>query len=171
MFALLTPPVLILTALRTKSLSPSRFLRTNAVSTFAAGGAFGALSAVGRVNGMGMDQAGQEDRAERIRANAGQRRTDDYCVIGGVLGAVSKDKDGAEGCETRAGADARSHTACNHHYLPPKSTTTFLCRWRGGSRCCWRSAGARRNERARGQVGRSRDDGRGAQECEGEDVI
>lgn len=36
-----------------------------------------------------MPPAGEEDRAIRLRSNVGQRRVDDYSVIGGVLGAVS----------------------------------------------------------------------------------
>lgn len=87
MFSLLSPPVLLAHSIYKRSFRLSPFLRNTFLSTFLLGGSIGAGLGAGRM--YGMDFAGAKDRAERLRYNVGQRRVDDWSVIGGVLGSVS----------------------------------------------------------------------------------
>ncbi|KAL8277968.1 hypothetical protein RQP46_009600 [Phenoliferia psychrophenolica] len=85
-FSLATPPILIATSLYRRSFRLSPFLRNTALSTFIGGGAVGV--GMGWAKAATTDAAGLEDRAYRLKMNVGQRRVDDYSVIGAVLGAI-----------------------------------------------------------------------------------
>ena len=87
MFSLLSPPLLLAHSLYKRSFRLSPFLRNTFLSTFLLGGSFGAALGAGRM--YGMDLEGARERAERLRYNVGQRRVDDWSVIGAVLGSVS----------------------------------------------------------------------------------
>lgn len=86
LFAIATPPIAVLLGLRRGAFRISPVLRTTAVATFIGGPAVGAGMTWARMRGMKDDEI--MDRAVRIRANASQRRVDDYSLIGAVLGAV-----------------------------------------------------------------------------------
>lgn len=86
LMSIVGPPVLLLNGLRKGSFTVSRFLRQVSATSFLAGPAVGMGLGAARMWGMPAD--GVADRAARIRANSGQRRTDDYSVIGGVLGGL-----------------------------------------------------------------------------------
>lgn len=74
-------------AIYKKSFRISSYLRGVALTTFTVGPAIGVGLAAYRMSGMNDLQV--KEKAMKVKANAHQRRCDDYSVIGGVLGAVS----------------------------------------------------------------------------------
>ncbi|GAA5873032.1 hypothetical protein JCM8547_000011 [Rhodosporidiobolus lusitaniae] len=88
-FSLLTPPILLLRSLiLRRPLSLSASLRSLTLLTFVAGPVGGAGLEIGRLYWQRIGEGELREKAQRIRANQGQRRADDYTVIGGVLGSL-----------------------------------------------------------------------------------
>ncbi|SCZ96348.1 BZ3500_MvSof-1268-A1-R1_Chr8-2g10133 [Microbotryum saponariae] len=86
MFAVIAPPLFLLTSLRKRSFSPRIYLRNVGLTTFVGGTALGVAAGAGRMSGLDAEQI--NDRAVRILSNGSQTRVDDYGIIGGVLGAL-----------------------------------------------------------------------------------
>lgn len=87
-FACITPPLALIAALRRSPFRLTPILRTTALSSFIAAPVLGAGMTWYRMQGMG--DAEIAAKALKIRTNVGQRRTDDFALIGGALGAVSR---------------------------------------------------------------------------------
>ncbi|GAA5846073.1 hypothetical protein JCM3766R1_001358 [Sporobolomyces carnicolor] len=85
--ALIAPPALLVHAIYKKSFRISSYLRGVALTTFTVGPAIGVGLAAYRMSGMNDLQV--KEKAMKVKANAHQRRCDDYSVIGGVLGALA----------------------------------------------------------------------------------
>ncbi|GAA6015865.1 hypothetical protein JCM11491_007215 [Sporobolomyces phaffii] len=85
--SLVGPPLLLVAALYRKSFRLSSYLRSVALTTFTVGPAIGVGLATYRMSGMNDLQV--KEKALKVKANAHQRRCDDYSVIGGVLGSLA----------------------------------------------------------------------------------
>ncbi|KAK4053304.1 hypothetical protein OIO90_003916 [Microbotryomycetes sp. JL221] len=85
--AIAAPPLLLLTSLRRRQFSPTKYLRSLTVSSFVVVPAIVVGLGYGRMSSV--QQEGIVDRAVRLRSNQSQRNVDDKSIIGGVLGALA----------------------------------------------------------------------------------
>lgn len=87
-FALISPPLAVLSQLRRPTFRLSPIFRAAGIATFGVGSVIG--GGLGWATMRGMNDEGVARKATSIKTDANQRREDDYAFIGGALGAVSR---------------------------------------------------------------------------------